>query len=132
MALFKLSVQPNKFWFNNWKFLFQTHQCELTWPYWPFTALKKPKIANFSKFLKWGSNQVCKYFNPEKNIETSRCHKIGFLLTKIDVFVVVGIIFFKQNSKMPKIGLEGVKNSAIWQLALIYWTNPTDSMPKMI
>ena len=33
---------------------------------------------------------------------------------------------------MPKIGLEGVKNSALWQLALIYWTNPTDSMPKMI
>ena len=47
MALFKLSVQPNKFWFNNSKFLFQTHQCELTWPYWPFTALKNPQNCQF-------------------------------------------------------------------------------------
>ena len=29
IALFKLSVQPYNFLFNNWKFLFQTHQCEL-------------------------------------------------------------------------------------------------------
>ena len=103
MALFKLSVQPNKFWFNNWKFLFQTHQCELTWPYWPFTALKKPQNCQFIKFLNWGSNQVCKYFNSEKNIETSRCHKIGFLLTKIGVFVVVGIIFLSRIQKCPKL-----------------------------
>ena len=64
---------------------------------------KTPKIANFSEFLKWGSNQVCKYFNSEKNIETSRCHKIGFLLTKIGVFVVVRIIFLSRIQKCPKL-----------------------------
>ena len=38
----------------------------------------------------------------------------------------------EQNLKMTNIGWEGSKNSALWQNTYIYWTNPTNSLPKRI
>ena len=30
---------------------------------------------------------------------------------------------------MTKVGLEGAKNSALWQISMLEWTNPTNSIP---
>ena len=131
MALFKLSVQPYKFLVNNWKFLFQTHQCDLPDHIDLYSSQKRPKLPILVNFWSGGQTKFVNISNLKKILK--------LLVSKNWIFINQNRCFcscwnhlFEQNSKMPKIGSEGVKNSALWQLALIYWTNPTDSMPKMI
>ena len=96
-----------------------------------YSSQKPPKLPILVNF--WSGGQT-------KFVNISILKKIlKLLVSKNWIFINQNRCFcscwnhlFEQNSKMPKIGLEGVKNSALWQLALIYWTNPTDSMPKMI
>ena len=65
---------------------------------------KPPYITNYSEVLKIESIQDWKYFNFQKLRETSRCHKIAFVWTNIQVFVLVGIVSLCRFWKYPILG----------------------------